>query len=141
NGAVAVYFGNGDGSFSAPTFLPSADKEPLVALGDLNGDGKLDVVTADRLAPFQGGFSGVSVFLATPQLGGGFLFPRTDYDAGFTTFHLALGDVDHDGHLDVVTIGLVDSQHSGVIVLPGAGDGTLKPKVVTPVNLVGPFEP
>jgi hypothetical protein len=141
NGTVLIYFGHGDGSFSAPTALRPPDNVPLVALGDLNGDGKLDLATADARGFLPGGSSRVSVFLATPQLDGSLLFPRTDYDAGFTN-HLALGDVDHDGHLDVVTIGSIDAQHTGVTVLLGVGDGTLKPRVVTPVvNLVGPADP
>src|SRR5690606_6086126 len=44
---VAIFFGNGDGTFEAAAFVNSEWTE-AVAAGDLNGDGLLDVVlTAD----------------------------------------------------------------------------------------------
>jgi hypothetical protein len=44
-----------------------------------------------------------------------------------------LGDVDSDGHLDLV---LADASQGRLLVLPGAGDGTFGPSIATPV---GPF--
>jgi FG-GAP-like repeat len=43
---VSVLLGNGDGSFQAPVNY-SAGVETTLALGDLNGDGKLDLASAD----------------------------------------------------------------------------------------------
>ena len=43
---VDVFPGNGDGSFGAPTIVPSNGFDGLVAV-DLNGDGNVDLATAD----------------------------------------------------------------------------------------------
>lgn len=44
---VGISLGNGDGTFQAPTFLTAGAKLMGAAAGDLNGDGKPDLVVAD----------------------------------------------------------------------------------------------
>ncbi|HYW47743.1 MAG TPA: VCBS repeat-containing protein [Bryobacteraceae bacterium] len=58
-GGIAVFLGKGDGTFQAPIItalpgplLPSSSSAPTaLSVGDLNGDGKPDVVTAIGLSP------------------------------------------------------------------------------------------
>jgi hypothetical protein len=58
-GAISVLLGNGDGTFAgALDYAVQSDPESLV-LSDLNGDGQLDVVVANR------GSDTVSVLLNT----------------------------------------------------------------------------
>jgi len=89
----------------------------LVALRDLNGDGKLDLVNASAQT--------VSVWLGT---GGGRFFAKTDYAIGAaeTPQSMAFADLNGDGKLDLVTA----NYWSGTVsVLLGKGDGTFAAKM------------
>src|SRR5262245_764293 len=57
NGAVSVLLGNGDGSFQTPRTLPAGSLPSSVVVGDVNGDGHLDLAVANS------GSGNVSVFL------------------------------------------------------------------------------
>lgn len=85
-----------------------------VVTGDFDGDGRLDVVTANR--PYPAG--SVSVLLGTAAGG----FARTDYPTGEDPGVLAAADLDRDGDLDLVTT-FNDSPARGVSVLRNDGRG------------------
>ena len=86
-----------------------------IAIGDLNGDGRPDLVVSDG--------SGVSVLLGRAD---GSFAPHVDYSTGqFASVGLALGDLNGDGKLDIVTI--VGPGYPSFQVLLGNGDGTFKP--------------
>ncbi len=97
-----VLLGNGDGTFAVPrTYaLPQGvtnDRFPYsVQVGDLNGDGKLDVVTAN----FELGGATVSVLLGN---GDGTLQPPTTFDTGPGPLSVAVADLNGDGKLDLAT--------------------------------------
>ncbi len=44
---VSILLGNGDGTFQAQMVFPAGDSSNFVAVGDLNGDKKLDVIDVD----------------------------------------------------------------------------------------------
>ncbi len=105
NGAVHVYLGKADGSFitgASPT--TTATNYSIAALGDLDGDGKLDLVLGGNVA-------GTSVGAGTPNVytlkgvGDGTFQAATVYPLagadGIGADSIALADFDHDGHLDV----------------------------------------
>ena len=114
--SVGVLRGKGDGTFAAEVEFPSGFGPNSVALGDVNKDGKLDVVLANSTA---GG--SLSVLLGN---GDGTLANHVDYFVGESAGAVTLGDVDGDHSLDLVATG------DGVIVLLGKGDGTFPTSLV-----------
>lgn len=127
NGVISVLLGNGDGTFQ-PAVSYSAGYVPVaVALGDLNGDGHLDVVVANQNQCSSCNNGGVSVLLGNGN--GTFQSPVTYSSGGGAATSVAVGDVNGDGHPDVVMTNQYQCQSCGngqVSVLLGKGDGTLK---------------
>jgi hypothetical protein len=48
NNQMQILLGNGDGTFGPSSFYSTPDFPNVIALGDFNGDHKLDVVTVDE---------------------------------------------------------------------------------------------
>jgi VCBS repeat protein/PASTA domain-containing protein len=115
---VAVLVNRGDGSFAARVEYPIGLGHGLasVAIGDLNGDGKLDVVAINE------GPESVSVLLNS---GNGFQLP-VDYAAGSLPQSIAIGDLNGDGKADLA---IANRFGSSVSVLLNSGNGGFQPKV------------
>ena len=99
-----------------------------VAVGDFNGDGLLDVATAQQLS------NTVSVLLGHGD--GTFarplVFAASGQDFTFTPSSIAVGDVNGDGRSDLVInlIGGEDSVVSQLGVLLGNGNGTFQAPIL-----------
>jgi hypothetical protein len=89
-----------------------------VAIGDVNGDGKLDVVTANTSVA-----AGISVLL---NVGDGSFQARRDFGADLSAVDLAIGDLNGDGNPDPAVGGVtVDGFPEQVLsVFLNAGDGS-----------------
>jgi hypothetical protein len=128
NGAVEILFGNGDGTFTRTVTL-SAGTEPFpLAVGDFNGDHKLDFAVTN----FN---SGVYIFLGN---GDGSFQPSGPITAGNSPVAVAVADFNGDQILDLVVPDLHDptsSSHGGVSILLGKGDGTFDSPVYYPVGI------
>jgi hypothetical protein len=121
---VSVLLANEDGSLQAPHDFATAYYPRSLAVGDLNGDGKVDVATANS--------SSVSALMGDGA--GGFGTAQTTY-LGTSPLSVAMGDLNADGTLDLAVtsnVFVIDScpyycygHYEGrVDVLLGYGDGT-----------------
>src|SRR5437879_2392271 len=106
-----------------PLFVPAPGTPVAVAggpqnivSGDLDGDGKLDLITADH-------DRSVTVLLGDGR--GGFRpAPSSPTGLAVSPGEMALGDVDGDGKLDLA---LTEHDSYGVTVLLGDGRGGFRP--------------
>lgn len=103
--------GSSDGTLGLPASLTASGY--LLATGDVNEDGHVDVLTATYK------------FLYVHEADGNGGFARkTAYDQGVSFSSLSLRDVDGDQHLDALLAGY---DTSDVTILRGLGDGTFMP--------------
>ncbi len=121
---ASVLLGNGDGTFSSGSqAAPAPDLRPFqVAVADLTGNGRLDIVTANRSD------NSVSVLLSNPD--GSFQTKET-FPTGQQPFSVAVADLTGDGIPDIVTANYAGDS---VSVLLGNGDGTFQPPVNYPAG-------
>jgi hypothetical protein len=112
---VSVLLGVGDGDFGAKTDFATGSGPWSAAIGELNGDGKPDLVTANF---GNGGGSGSTVSVLLGH-GDGSFDAKTDYSTGNGPRFVAIGDLNRDGKLDLVV-----AIATGLSVLLGNGDGT-----------------
>ena len=123
---VYVLLGNGDGTFRAPVSYTIGGTSPVaisVATGDLNGDGKPDVVVAD------GNSSTTTPGAVAVMLGNGdgtLQNPVRYAVSGTGASAVALADFNGDGNLDIAAVSKNDQT---VAVLLGIGDGTFRDPV------------
>ncbi|WP_040892250.1 beta strand repeat-containing protein [Zavarzinella formosa] len=104
----------GGGSFSAGSPLVAGASPTSVSVGDVNGDGKPDLVTANS------GGNNVSVLLGN---GDGTFGAATNFATGTNPVSVAIGDVNSDGKPDLIT---ANSGGNNVSILLGNGDGTFE---------------
>jgi hypothetical protein len=124
---VSVFMGNGDGTFQPPVNYSTPNPPVSIALGDLNGDGKPDLVVVD---PALGDWI-VSVLLNN---GDGTFQSPVNYSTAPGPLSVAIGDLNGDGKLDLA-IACVDA----VSILLGNGDGTFRAHVDYAAGSQGPI--
>ena len=91
--SIKVAIGRGDGSFSAPSYYVLAGQPHDLCIGDLNGDGKPDLVVCLDSSGYT--------FCVLMNNGNG-TFGAPQYYGNVKSWSLALGDFNGDGRLDVV---------------------------------------
>jgi hypothetical protein len=112
-GYVLLLTGNGDGTFTLSAEVPVGANPQALALGDFNGDGKLDavVICSETDVLFGNGKGG---FTSIQNVGPGGV-------------SLAVGDFNGDGKLDIVSGGSGSpTTRWGMQVQLGNGDGTFR---------------
>lgn len=110
--SLSVMLGNGDGTFQAATNYNVASQPFALAAGDLDHDGKVDLV-------IPGAFSS-QIDIMKGNGDGKFQAPNALVGA-FGPNAIELVDVDFDGNLDIVT---ANRESSSVSIFYGKGDGT-----------------
>jgi hypothetical protein len=130
NGALHIYLGNANGTFTTVTPpTTSANNYNVAALGDLNHDGKLDLIVTGYVAATSTIASIPNVYTLLGNGDGTFqaavTLPLSGTD-GIGANSIALADFNKDGKLDVAVGNPVDYTE----VLLGNGDGTLNDTVL-----------
>jgi hypothetical protein len=124
--------GNGDGTFGSlqtVATIPGAAEGLAMTTADFNGDGKLDVALTFIVSNTAGGPSTpVDILLGNGDgtfttSGNGFGINPSGSTGPFPSAGLVAADINHDGKLDLVTVG-VEGAGTTVGVLYGNGDGT-----------------
>jgi hypothetical protein len=113
--SIGVMPGNGDGTFQAAPHYPAGSNPRFLALGDLNGDNRPELVVANS------GTNNISVLL---NKGDGTFQPRTNYVTGTNPASLAIADFRGVGTNDVA---VANQNSNAVSFLRGNGNGTLQP--------------
>jgi hypothetical protein len=121
---VDVLLGNGDGTFQAPVFVQTPAGITSVAIADLTGNGKQDIIVTDS--------DGVSILLGNGD--GTFQPPTNVSTGGLVASDVAVGDFTGSGKLDLAVANFLNSPNgtasNQVSILLGNGDGTFQPPVM-----------
>ena len=113
---VIVLFNRGDGSFTASKAYPAGYAPSALAAGDLNGDDRPDLAVVSYSSGGPGN-NNLSVML---NRGGGDFAPAVAYPAGEFLTSVTMGDLDGDGHRDIVVL----DSYARLAGLLNQGDGT-----------------
>jgi len=125
---VSVLLGNGDGTFKTQQTFATGYIPASVAVADINGDGKPDLVIANYGVPSLYGSNlpgTVSVLLGN---GNGTFKPQQTFGAGDYPQFVTVSDVNGDGKPDLIVAntGSYYSPGYNVSVLLGNGNGTFQ---------------
>jgi len=136
-GTISILLGRPDGTFEAPVAYAVGAGPSSVAVGDFNGDSKLDLAVANfncyLIPPCSPG--SVSILLGN---GDGTFQTHADYGAGNQPNTVRVRDFNGDGKLDlaVVNQNCISGPCSpgSVSILLGNGDGTFRTHVDYPTG-------
>jgi hypothetical protein len=118
---LAVYLGNGNGTFAAPTVLATDPRPFGLAADDFNGDGKIDLAVGNQNT------DSVTVFLGA----GNGAFPAWGtFQAGTTPFAIVTGRFTANGQVDIVT---GNNNGPALTLLVRSGTGAAPPLHITPL--------
>ena len=120
---LEIWYGNGNATFALNQVLQINTPSPDFALGDVNGDGSVDIITSQS--------DDTSAQVVVYVNGGHGTFTKgTTIDASVNRIQrFATGDFNRDGKLDVLL-----SSGTALLMYPGKGDGTFGAPVSSPIT-------
>lgn len=136
--SVSVLLANGMSGFGPRQGFPTGLNPNSIAVGDLDGDGRPDLVTANTgVVPSGTGASNtVSVLLGT---GTGEFGPNADFVTGDGPISVALADLNGDGRLDLVAANVFANTvsvllNTSTVPISVAGDERLDVFTLSPLS-------
>jgi hypothetical protein len=120
--SVSILLGNGDGTFQPPVEFAAGSGPMSIAVADMNGDGRLDLVVANNFS------NDVSILLGN---GDGTFRQALTVDAGDRPSAVAVADFNGDGIPDIA---VTNSFAGTVSVLIGSGNGAFRHRVAYPTD-------
>jgi hypothetical protein len=134
---VGIVLNNGSGAFGSETIVPAPAGAGITsfAMGDLNGDGRPDLVQMGYVAGSGAAFSSFGFWVRLNN-GSGSFGPPTHYPIALNytlhggSFDLegAIADFDRDGRNDLA---LTDLDGDRIMIFSGRGDGTFAPPIAS----------
>ena len=126
--SVSILLGNGDGTFKPASNSRAGSLPYALAVGDFNGDGRLDLAVANY-GSYDWATGSYTNRNASMLLGNGdgTFQPAINYSVGEARLtSVAVADLNGDGKLDLA---VANQNANSVSILLGNGDGTFKPAV------------
>lgn len=130
-GYIATYFGNGDGTLTHGGKYLAGQAPVAIAIADLNGDGRPDLVVTDDNAYDVSSVYTMHVLLNS---GSGKFTYNGAYKTGTESVGVSVADLNHDGVPDVV---VSSAFNQAIAVLLGKGDGTFSTPVFYSIGSLG----
>ncbi len=117
--SIAVYFGNGNGTFAPVQKFKTGYGQSRLLTADFNNDGKPDILCSNTV------IGGLTLLLGTGTGGFGtatsFSFPTS---GSINVYEIVSSDFNNDGKPDVATLGF-----NNINVLLGTGTGSFLPSI------------
>jgi hypothetical protein len=121
--SISALFNDGSGALQPRLELATGVLPAAIAIGDMNRDGKPDLVIANE---------GANTVTQLFSNGGTGFLGRTDLNVGTVPSDVALADVNGDGRLDIV---VTSAETRDLVVVPTSSLGGFLLPVSTPVGL------
>jgi beta-lactam-binding protein with PASTA domain len=118
NSVLAIFLGNGNGTFGAPTIIPTGDTILAIGAGNIRGNGKTDIAVVGVLS----GTSSMQTITVYENDGSGnFTGGPSVTSTGVSPTSMVVADFNGDGKSDLA---LANSGGNNVTILLGDGKGS-----------------